>query len=330
LKWLLVAVAILLVVAISVGVTLFFTRDGSGGDGPTSTASSPSANDIASADDTGPVAIITSDPTCDSWSAVGNALFTAEGNGWDKRDPSVPASDWTPEQRAQFESVGNTMRTTADQAVELAKRTPHRVMRELYAQFIAYGRAYADALPSYTSEDEFLARTNVAASSSLTAVCSAISYGHLDVKAPLVPPAEAPTEVSDVGDVGDVGDPQRFITESDAKICATWVANSAKFDADLVEWTTVDPNIPAIQWTPDQRAIQENGAKVFGARASEMIDTGRRSGNPEFEDFAVLAALYFQAYSQATANYTLADEYVGRPGLRLNNLVTYACQGAAG
>src|SRR6476620_11631561 len=149
LKWLLVAVAILLVIAISVGVTLFFTRGGSGRDGPTSTSSSPTASgDVASTNDTGPVAIITSDPTCKSWRVLQNTLAAAEANGWSKADKSIPASEWSPSQRTQFEAVANSMRSTADQAVALAEQTPHRVMRELYEQFIAYGRAYADAVPS--------------------------------------------------------------------------------------------------------------------------------------------------------------------------------------
>jgi len=38
--------------------------------------------------------------------------------------------------------------------VALAKRTPHRVMRELYEQFIAYSRAYADRIPTYTPPDD--------------------------------------------------------------------------------------------------------------------------------------------------------------------------------
>ncbi len=42
------------------------------------------------------------------------------------------------------------MRNAADQTVALAKLTPHRVMRELYQQFIAYARAYSDAIATYT------------------------------------------------------------------------------------------------------------------------------------------------------------------------------------
>ena len=180
LKWLLVAVAILLVIAISVGVTLFFTRGGSGGDGPTSTSSSPTAiGDVASANDTGPVAIITSDPTCASWRTVQDALAAAQSDDWSQRDPSIPASEWTPVQKAQFEAVGTGMRTAADQAVGFAKQTPHRVMRELYGQFIAYGRAYADSLASYSPDDDFLSRANVSLSSAIAGVCDAVAYGNV-------------------------------------------------------------------------------------------------------------------------------------------------------
>src|SRR4051812_12637111 len=54
-KWLLIAVAVLLVVGVTIGATLYFTRDNGGGGSTTS--SSPVPSDIASANDTGPVAI---------------------------------------------------------------------------------------------------------------------------------------------------------------------------------------------------------------------------------------------------------------------------------
>ena len=51
-----------------------------------------------------------------------------------------------------YESVGKAMRSAADQTVNLVKSTPHRVMRELYEQFIAYARAFADTVPTYTRQ----------------------------------------------------------------------------------------------------------------------------------------------------------------------------------
>ena len=59
------------------------------------------------------------------------------------------------------------MREAADQTVALARLTPHRVMRELYEQAIAYWRAYADAIPTYESVDDHLAGVAVSTSSTI-------------------------------------------------------------------------------------------------------------------------------------------------------------------
>ena len=56
-----------------------------------------------------------------------------------------------------FREVGSAFDAAARQTVPLVRLTPHRVMRELYEQFIAYARAYADSLPTYTEADNHLA-----------------------------------------------------------------------------------------------------------------------------------------------------------------------------
>ncbi|WP_319452983.1 hypothetical protein [Mycobacterium sp. RTGN6] len=321
----LVAVAVLLVIAISVGVTLFFTRDGSGGGGPTETSTPPTASGIASANDTGPVAIITSDPTCDGWRPLQNALAASQSEGWRQRSPTTPASEWTPDQRAQFEAAGNGMRATSDQALDLAKRTPHRVMRELYEQFVAYGRAYAESLATYVPDDDLLSRVNVSLSRTISTICDAIGQGNVIGRASTVPAAQTP---SDPPDGGFSGDPERFLTGV-TRTCADWVVGSASFEAELQEWSRQDTQIPATSWTPEQRSVQETAADAFTRYASKIEQLGRGSGNPVFEDFATLSALYFRAYANSTSTYTAADDYVVTPGLRLNNAIASACQATA-
>ncbi len=207
LKWLLVAVAILLVIAISVGVTLFFTRGGSGRDGPTSTSSSPTASgDVASANDTGPVAIITSDPTCEGWRTLQDTLAAAQASGWGQRDPSIPAVRLDTRSASTVRS--GRRRGCARLPIKplhFAKQTPHRVMRELYEQFIAYGRAYADSLQSYISDDDFLALANVSLSSAISGVCDAIEYGDVTARASTVPPHKTPATSSRSGDRRSTG-----------------------------------------------------------------------------------------------------------------------------
>ncbi len=100
-KWIVGAVALLAVIAVTVGVTIFVTRDGD------NTPTTPSGNDfgLASANDKGPANIITEDPSCAAWTPINDTLVQIEKKGWDRRDLSIPASDWSPELRAQYREV---------------------------------------------------------------------------------------------------------------------------------------------------------------------------------------------------------------------------------
>ncbi len=198
LKWLLIGVAVLLVIAITVGATLLFTRDG-GGDPPTATGNTPAAGDIASANDTGPVSIITEDPTCEPWRPIISTLAKRSVRVGRTRLYDVPAIDWTPDQRRSIEAVADAMRQAADQTVALAKLTPHRVMRELYDQSIAYWRAYADRIPRMSSEiiSSPVLRTDT--SGAIVSICDAIAQGSAGSRGPLVETSEARQNSSSLG-----------------------------------------------------------------------------------------------------------------------------------
>lgn len=319
-KWLLIAVAVLLVIGVGVGATLLFTRDGGGGGSTTSSSAAPS--DVASADDTGPVAIISEEPTCEAFIDIYNALANVQSQGWNQERRTLgSATDWTPDQRSHVEAVVTALRNAADQIVGLAKRTPHRVIRELYEQFIAYGRAYADSVPNYTAGDGYLAGTNVAIGNALKGICNSITYKS-HTRSLAIAPADNP---SSVAAVGNPADPHRFVTSPDAT-CSNWIANDAEFAAGSGEWQNLDSNVPGEQWTPEQRAIQLAALPVLSTLAKDMESTGRQSENPVLEDFAVLGALYLRAYVSAGDSYTPADSWLSFAGLRINNTVAAACQ----
>lgn len=323
-KWLLAGVGVLLVVAITVGVTVLVTRDGSGGGGPTTSTSA--APPIASADDTGAVQLITVEPTCDSWRNLQRTLATAQSNGWGQRDASIPASDWTSAQRDQFEAVGESMRSTAERAITLAKQTPHRAMRELYGQFTAYGRAYADAVANYKPDDDYLARANVGFSKAISGICDAIEYGNVISRSSGLPAVDAPATLSDTGSV-DV--PTRFLVNA-PQACIDWIQANARFETAAQEWSRQDPEVPASAWSPAQQSLQERAAATFRDYASNIETIGRESRNSDLEDLSTLAALYLRAYSQAIPIYVPTDNYLIAPGLRLNNAITAACQSTGG
>src|SRR6478736_5641932 len=64
-KWIFGGIALLAVIAVTVVITVLVVGKNSGGGSPTPT--NGNGSDIASANDKGPVAIITDDPTCSGW-----------------------------------------------------------------------------------------------------------------------------------------------------------------------------------------------------------------------------------------------------------------------
>ncbi|WP_319452985.1 MULTISPECIES: hypothetical protein [unclassified Mycobacterium] len=332
-KWIgLIALAV--VVAVVVGAILLFTGDDPSAPGsdkqaaPTTPAAASSATTsptvIASASDAGPVAIITTDVTCQSWRSIQSTLASAQSNGWEQRDASIPASAWNPAQRTQFEAVGTAMKNTADDAVGLARQTPHRVLRELYEAFIAYGRSYADSLADYQPADDMLARTNIAAFQSISEICAAADSGSAISRAPAVPSAAPPTAPAPPGNPAS---PERFIPQA-GPTCGRWVPAESTMQTDTQAWRDLNPDILADKWTPEQRAVQERTAALLGGSATTLEAAGRGSGNAVFEDFATLAAQYFRAYVAAMPTYAAGDHYLASAGLRLDNLVSAACQAA--
>ena len=227
--------ALLAIIAITAVVTMSLggrDKDNGGGSGPTNTAGSGSNSEFASANDTGPITIITDDPSCAAWLPITNTLSDTSRNGWVQRDPSIPASSWSEEQRSQYEQVGQAMRAAADQTEPLTKLATHRVMRELYEQFIAYARAYADAIPTYTSPDDPLVRAASTATNVITRICQAISSGSAAARAPLIPDGTAPDRI---GDPGNSAHPERFLTSTDS-VCPDWQAASDQFLAEIATW----------------------------------------------------------------------------------------------
>jgi hypothetical protein len=316
---------LLAVIAVTVVVTVLVVGKDVG-NSPNPTPTSGSASDIASANDKGPATIITDDPTCAPLKPILDTLAGQQANGWDKRDPSVGASAWTPAVRAQYEAVGQGMRGAADQIAKLAKVTPHRVVRELYEQYVAYARTYADSLPTYTAPDDNFALVAVTAVNAINDICSSISYGSATARAPLV---ASPATPSQMAPVGNPGDPQRFLPGPNP-VCAQWSTALSDLQTDTAAWLSVPSNIPASGWNPEQRAIFNAVAPVMNASADKLQALGERSGNLTWRDFAELSAQYRRAYVESLPSYIAADNYLANVALEVSGVVQAACQAAGG
>jgi hypothetical protein len=323
LKWAFLAVTLIAVIAVVAAVILYFTRGGSGNN--SSTASSATSG-IASANDKGPVSIITEDPSCAAWTPVQNTLAASQKNGWDSRDASIPATAWTPEQRSQYEAVRQAMLAAADNTVPLARLTPHRVMRELYEQFIAYARVYADHIPNYTAPDDHFALVVNSLMGTLGGICPAISYGSAAARAPLVQPAATPSQVAPPSDAAA---PQRFLTSPNL-VCSDWKAALDKTDADTTAWQGISGDIPASQLTPEEKKVNENAAPVLSALADKIEQLGQRSGNPVLDDFAAVSGQYRRAYVQSLPTYIPNDGWLLQAANYGGTTVKEACMAVGG
>ncbi|HXY66399.1 MAG TPA: hypothetical protein VEI45_19080 [Mycobacterium sp.] len=321
LKWAMGAVGAVAVLATIVAVVLLFGGGGSGAPKGAQQDNGSAQDGVASAKDTGPVTVITDDPSCAAWTSINNELANSGAGLWNDRDRSVPASAWTPKLRAQFIAAAQSMRGAAAQAVGLVKLTPHRVMRELYQQFIAYARAYAERVPKYTPADNNLAGAANSASSALGAICAAVIDGPAAARGPLVPPSAPP---SDIAPVGNPVNPQPFLTTTN-QVCDDWKLALDRFGKQTNAWQKLDPNIPAIYWNREQRAVNYAVAPVMNTYASKLEQLGRQSDNAIWQDFANLAAQYRRAFVVSLPTYTPTDNHLANAANYASTTILGAC-----
>ncbi|MBV8862135.1 MAG: hypothetical protein JO082_12230 [Mycobacterium sp.] len=325
LKWALGAVTAVAVLATILAAVLLFGSGGSGtnpkGANPDASSTQDASAGIASAHDTAPVSVITEDPSCTAWTSINNELANSGAGLWNDRDRSVPASAWTPKERAQFAAAGQSMRGAAAQTIGLVKLTPHRVMRELYQQFIAYARAYVERIPKYTPADNNLAGAANSASSALGSICAAIADGPAAARGPLVPPAAPPT---DFAPVGNLASPEPFLTTSNSA-CGDWKSALDQFGQETAAWQQMDPNIPAMYWNREQKAVNYKVASIMNSYAGKLEQLGRQSDNAVWQDFANMSAQYRRAFVVALPTYTPPDNHLANAANYLSTTILGAC-----
>jgi hypothetical protein len=310
----------LLVIALVVTVTVLVVRPDS--DGPSTPPTNGADSEFASAKDTGPVNIITEDPTCDAWGKISRELAdTVNGMGWSRRDVGVPASQWTAEQKTLYDSASRAMRTASEKAQNLVGKTPHRVMRELYQQLIAYVNAFTAVVPTYVPENNGLAVAVTNLSSGLAVICSSIAFNSAQAFAPLLPEMPKPSKMQSA----EQGATTPFLRDGSPS-CGQWESTAMRFADETSPWSAVDPNLSAEQWTPEQRASVDRATKSMSQLATDLQQLGSSSGNPSFEDFAYLASQYWRAAVLAVPEYTSNDSFLSAAGTYLTNAVMVACK----
>ncbi len=324
LKWILGAIALIAVIAVTAVVAVSCAGGNGTNNAGGGTPTSGSKSDIASANDTGPVSVITEDPSCAPWGPINDTLANSVKNGWETRDPSIPATSWSPEMRAMYQSTSEAFRNSADQTLPLVKITTHRVMRELYQQYVAYIRTFLNHVSDYTKRDNELITAATVIGSVINGVCQAITFHSASARGPLVAPIEPPKHVSTIGELGR---PEVFMSTESAD-CSDWKSTTDEMTSDpaFAAWAKGDPSIPASDWSVDDKAVHSAVQPVLTSAADAFEKLGRQSSSAVVEDFGALAAQYGRAYVAGMSTYTSADQYLFLVFRRTPGAILSACQ----
>jgi hypothetical protein len=313
------------VAATVAGIALWAARPGGRSETPTSApGSGASTVPVASSNDTGPVGIITEEPTCSTWEPIGHTwLVTAPTELWDKTHPGqqipveIPGGSWTSDQRAAMQATANATRLAATKTTALTRTTPHRVVRELYEQFIVYGRAFADAIENnYLPSQSSLGGTAESAFNALVSLCHTIDNGVAARRASLVGALDAPAHTAPPQDLAN---PQRFLATADLAACGEFRSISRKYTDNpaVKDWDKSDHLTPADMWTPEQRAVNDAVAPLMINLADDMQRIVARDNNPVMQDLGNLAAQYQRVFAKALPTHTIFDR-------ELNGVAQYA------
>jgi hypothetical protein len=115
------------------------------------------------------------DPICAQWGPM-NDKYRAQRVDWAKTDPSIPAAQWSPEQRSVTMGMVPGLRSEATDERALATRATVPVLRELIELRALYGDAFADRLPNYdpnTDKNFWIAVTDFG--NTINSLCSAVA-----------------------------------------------------------------------------------------------------------------------------------------------------------
>ncbi|OBA84521.1 hypothetical protein A9W99_01260 [Mycobacterium sp. 1164966.3] len=326
--WAIGGAALVLVTVVAVVAALIMTRTHSTGR-PVAAISTAPAGVWASADDTGPVTVINDDPTCRRWTPIGLALVDSPIERWAVTHPGQPnplthpGDTWNPDERTAMQAAANAYRVAAVKTAALARTTPHRVVRELYEQFIAYARAFADILGDRYVPTNAAGATAESAYNALISLCNTVDTGAARARSTLVSAPAAPKQTARPQDPAN---PKRFVTTSDLPICGELISEFKAFKANptVLDWAKGGHN----PGNPEERALNDAVAPLMLNLADDTERIAQRSDNPLVQDFVLFAAQYQRAFAKSLPTYMSRDGELGGAAGYTREMLADACMSA--
>ena len=124
--------------------------------------------------------------------------------------------------------------------------------------------------------------------------------------------------------MGNPANPRPFLTSTN-DVCGDWKSALEQFGKDTAAWQSVDPNIPAIYWNREQKAINYGVAQVMSSYAGKLEQLGRQSDNAVWQDLANLAAQYRRGFVVSLPTYTPTDNHLANAANYASTTILGAC-----
>lgn len=116
------------------------------------------------------------------------------------------------------------------------------------------------------------------------------------------PPAAAPQTIT-------VTEPLNpAIPTTPDPVCAEWAPLAANYHGRRTAWAKTDPDVPAAQWSPEQRQLSLSVIPVMREEAADMRRLADKAKDPVLKAMLQLRALYEAAYADRLPNYTPPED----------------------
>lgn len=112
-------------------------------------------------------------------------------------------------------------------------------------------------------------------------------------------------------------------------VCAEWAPLHDSYRTQLAAWVAVDPNIPASQWSPDQRAVNMAVIPVLRSEASDMRRLAQTAKDPLLKALLQEQAVYEDHTAQAIPDYQPNDAKFWGAVVNFSNTVNALCTAVA-
>ncbi|MCH9730018.1 MAG: hypothetical protein K0U84_10155 [Actinomycetia bacterium] len=254
------------------------------------------------------------DPVCDEWLNYTDELSQA-AEQWTALDRSVPATKWTPEHREIYVAVREAMTTAADQFESILPEARNVLLQELIAQTIVYLRAYVERIPEYVESDSLIAGVAAKFSNAVTGMCEMQPQLRASGSAEKTMRSSVPEPAALTPFMAD---------ENPA--CPKFLELITRQKTYLSAWAKVDSTLPAEQWTPAQRALNNAAREVMLRDAKDIRAIAEVAEGTIMADLLVARAAYMQAYAEIIPTYMPNDKFLWSTGTSIGGGLAAACE----